>query len=85
MTKASNESPTRRVLTGYQGQLYVVELRENLILIRPKGSRTGGSAEVSITPSALHDRLLMSHYSVEKAKSPTGRRKKVKRGLLSLR
>ena len=60
MVRARNESPTRRIVVGYQGAEYVVELRASEILIRPKGSRSGGPAEVATTPSAIHDRLLLA-------------------------
>lgn len=60
MIEARDESPTQRILAGYQGSKYVVELRRDLIVIRPKGSRRGGATEVSITPSALHDKLLLA-------------------------
>lgn len=57
MTRA-NERPLARLLTGYQGSEYVVELTTRLITIRPKGARRGGPQEVQITPSLLHDRLM---------------------------
>ena len=60
MTEARDESPTKRIVTGYKGSKYVVELRSGMILVRPKGSRSGGPQEVQITPSALHDRLLLA-------------------------
>jgi hypothetical protein len=60
VVEAKDESPTQRVVNGYQGSKYVVELRSNLIVIRPKGARRGGPTEVSITPSALHDKLLLA-------------------------
>jgi hypothetical protein len=73
VTYASDESPTRRVVLGYQGAEYVVELRKGLILVRPKGSRRGGSAEVAITPSALHDRLLARRVEEERPRRKRGR------------
>jgi hypothetical protein len=80
VTEARDESPTRRVVIGYMGAKYVVELRKNLILVRPKGTRRGGGAEVSITPSALHDRLLIARANDERKAKSSGRRKRVKRG-----
>lgn len=80
MTPASDSSPTRRIVSGYQGALYVVELRAGEIVVRPKGSKRGGPAEVSITPSALHDRLLLAKPTA--ARPTSGRRKRVRRGLL---
>lgn len=80
MIEARNDSPTRRIVTGYQGSKYVVELRQDEIVVRPKGARTGGPAEVSITPSALHDKLILGRERAEHA-TPT-RRRRVKRGLI---
>lgn len=60
MTRANNEAPTRRIVKGYQGSEYVVELSEGLISVRPKGARKGGPADKQITPSALHDKLVMA-------------------------
>lgn len=57
MTRAT-EKPLARLLIGYQGSEYVVELTTRLITIRPKGSRRGGPLEKQITPSSLHDHLL---------------------------
>jgi hypothetical protein len=58
MTRA-NEKPLARVLVGYQGQEYVVELTTRLITVRPKGSKRGGPQEKQATPSWLHDQLVM--------------------------
>jgi len=58
MTRAT-ERPLARLLKGYQGSEYVVELTEQFITVRPKGSRRGGPAEKRITPSSLHDLLIL--------------------------
>lgn len=58
MTRAT-EKPVARVLEGYQGALYVVELTTKFITIRPKGAKRGGPQEERITPSQLHDRLIL--------------------------
>lgn len=78
MTRATDISPTRRIVTGYQGSEYVVELAAGEIRVRPKGTKRGGPAEVSITPSALHDRLLLARPTTATKR----RRLRVKRGLL---
>lgn len=39
MTRATDARPTTRVLLGYQGQEYVVELTAKLVRVRLKGSR----------------------------------------------
>ncbi len=59
MTPAT-EKPLSRLLVGYQGAEYVVELTRTFITVRPKGSRRGGPAEVRISPSSLHDKLLLA-------------------------
>lgn len=54
MTPARNDRPTRRVLISRRdGTPYVVELWEDLIVIRRKGTRRGGPTEVSFTPGQL--------------------------------
>jgi hypothetical protein len=58
MTRAT-ERPLARVLKGYQGVEYVVELTEQFITIRTKGSKRGGPVEKRITPSSLHDLLIL--------------------------
>jgi hypothetical protein len=58
MTRAT-EKPVARLLKGYQNSEYVVELTEQFITLRPKGSRRGGPSEKRITPSALHDLLVL--------------------------
>ena len=59
MTRAT-EKPVARLLKGYQGKEYVVELTEQFITVRPKGAKRGGPQEVRITPSSLHDKLILS-------------------------
>jgi hypothetical protein len=79
VTRASDLRPTRRVLVGAQGVDYVVELRGNLILCRPKGTRRGGANEVVITPSLLHQRLLIARAEAERAERRRSRRTKSRR------
>jgi hypothetical protein len=79
MTPATDTKPTRRVLSSRDGQ-YVVELRATLILIRPKGSRVGGKAEVAIPVGAVYQRGVM----VQLADEQRARRRgplRVKRGI----
>lgn len=59
MTHANDQRPLARILTGYQGQEFVVELTARRITVRPKGARRGGPNERSITPSALLDYLIL--------------------------
>jgi hypothetical protein len=58
MTRAT-EKPLARLLVGYQGAEYAVELTKGFITIRPKGAKRGGPAEKRITPSSLHDLLIL--------------------------
>jgi hypothetical protein len=54
MTPARNDRPTRRVLVSRcDGTKYAVELSEDLIVIRRKGTRRGGPTEVAFTPGQL--------------------------------
>lgn len=74
MTRGSNERPTKRLLASRFGDEYVVELRSDLILMRPKGSRRGGRAEVSVTPGAIYQRALQVRIDAEKAAKKRARR-----------
>lgn len=61
MTKGSNTRPTRRLLEAPKhNRPFVVELMAEVIIIRPKGSRRGGPAEVVIMPGAAYVRALMT-------------------------
>lgn len=65
MTKGSNERPVRRVLADRYGDHWVVELRADLILIRPKGSRVGGKAEIAVTPGIVYQRAMAQRVAAE--------------------
>lgn len=55
MTRGSDHRPTRRLTVSAQyGDEYVVEIGAHFINVRPKGSRRGGPAEVSVTPGSLY-------------------------------
>lgn len=85
MTRGSDVRPVRRVLTshaGYRPEDYVVELRQTLILIRPKGTRIGGRAEVAIPVGAVYQRALISRMADEKRAKRKGPFR-VKRGALA--
>jgi len=69
MTRGSDTKPVRRLMryVRYAGKLgdskaeeYVVEIRERLIVIRPKGARSGGPAEVSLSVGAIYEKALMA-------------------------
>lgn len=73
MTKGSDLRPTRRLLAAPRhDRPFVVELLSEVIIIRPKGSRRGGPAEVAIMPGGVYVRALM-----ERTKST--RRRKTRR------
>jgi hypothetical protein len=59
MTKASDDKPVRRVTTPNRyGEVFVVELYNSRIVVRPKGARRGGPAEVEMSPSLFYQRLM---------------------------
>lgn len=69
MTKGSDLRPTRRLLAAPRhDRPFVVELMAEVIIIRPKGARRGGPAEVAIMPGAAYVRALMA--------KPAGRRRR---------
>lgn len=59
MTRAKDEAPTRRLMTSLDGEDYVIELAARYLRLRPKGTRRGGPAEVSVTPGQLYVRLMV--------------------------
>lgn len=65
MTRASDLKPVRRVMSSMSGE-FVVELRERIIIIRPKGTRKQGKAEVGVTVGAIYQRALMAQIDSEK-------------------
>lgn len=75
MTPARTDRPTRRMLTSRRdGSVYIVELSEDLITIRPKGSRRGGPAEVAFTPGRLHVQGVRVRVDAERAARRSARR-----------
>lgn len=73
MTKGSNTRPTRRLLEAPRhDRPFVVELLAEVIIIRPKGARRGGPAEVVIMPGAAYVRALMASKPARRRKG--GRR-----------
>lgn len=85
MTRGSDVRPVRRVLTSHttgRSEDYVVELRQTLILIRPKGTRIGGKAEVAVPVGAIYQRAIISRMVDEKRTKRKGPFR-VKRGALA--
>lgn len=80
MTRASDERPTRRVILSQFGDEYVVELRREVIVLRPKGSRRGGPAEVQLSPGKLYIHAVANKLEAGK----TRRRRKPRRGRLTV-
>lgn len=74
MTKASDTRPTRRFMDGIRGPGYVVELRAAVLVIRPKGARRGGPAEITVTPGAIYVRSMMAQADARKAMKARRRR-----------
>jgi hypothetical protein len=59
MTRANDERPTRRIMSGREwrnlpGQDYTVEMFRTVVKVRPKGARRGGPAEVVVPIGALY-------------------------------
>jgi hypothetical protein len=79
MTRASDTSPTKRVLTDADGVEYVVMLSARLVTIRPLGSRRSDAAVV-LPVASIYRHGLMARAEREVARSKRTRR--VKRGLL---
>ena len=83
MVHARNDKPVKRVLgtvspvdLSETGDQFVVTLCESSILVRPKGAKCGGPAEVCVHVASLY----RTHFAPPaKAK----RAPKVKRGLLT--
>lgn len=59
MTSANDEHPTQRLVLGYHGAPFIVELSKGRISVRPKGAKKDGPNERSISPSALLDLLVL--------------------------
>lgn len=78
MTPATNESPTKRVMSVPQPggrEEFAVELSVSNITIRPKGTRKGGPAEVVLNINSVYTRALMDRTR------PIASGRKVRRGL----
>ncbi len=60
MTRANETSPTRRLVVDGFGAELVVELYARRLVLRPKGCKRGGPAEVDVTPGQLYQRLLVA-------------------------
>lgn len=58
MTSAKEDTPTRRLVFGRDGDIFVIEIYARRILMRPKGCRKGGPAEREISPGVLYQRLM---------------------------
>ena len=76
MTRASSMRPTRRVLTSRSGDDYVVELYADRVVLRPKGSRRNGPAEVVAPVGPVYIRLLRERLDHERQERRSARKKK---------
>lgn len=59
MIESTNEKPTKRILNSRAGVKLVVELWKDCIVIRPKGTRKDGPAEIRVGIDAIYDRALL--------------------------
>lgn len=74
MTKGSNTRPTRRLLEAPRhDRPFVVELLSEVIILRPKGARRGGPAEVVILPGAAYVRAIMDRKATRRRTRRAGR------------
>lgn len=80
MTKGSDTRPTRRVLMARSrfGAIdsYVVELRESLIVLRPKGAKRGGPREVVVLPGAVYLDAIRRRVDAERRERKAKRKRK---------
>lgn len=73
----------KKYFVGVDDDQYIIEVRNLMISLRPKGSRKP-DAEVHVTPAQLYRHLMLARASEEaRAKQKTTRRKKVRRGVLA--
>lgn len=75
MTRASNMRPTHRVLTSRSGDDYVIELYADRVVLRPKGSRRNGPAEVETSVGGVYLRLLRERLDGERDARRKARKK----------
>lgn len=62
MTKASALKPVKRIVTGagkYEREEYVAEVYQTRLVLRPKGCRRGGPAEVALDFGSLYLNAMM--------------------------
>lgn len=71
----------KKYFVGREDEQYIVEVRNLIISLRPKGSRSPDS-EVQITPAQLYRHLMMAR-AAEETRSKRTRKKKVRRGVLA--
>lgn len=72
MTRSTNERPTRRLMVGRYGDDFVVEVGRDVITIRPKRSRRGGPAEITVLPGRVYIAALRE--KIQSAKQDRRRR-----------
>lgn len=75
MTRAHELTPTRRVVTDGFGEDLIIEVFARRLVLRPKGCKRGGPAEVEVTPGQLYQRLLVARAEERRrAKRKKGKR-----------
>jgi hypothetical protein len=75
VTRATSKA-VRRVVITPRGEELVAEVRDGTLTLRPKGSWVNGSSQVSVNWGKLYVMLMQE--------SVPPRRRRVRRGLLSL-
>lgn len=75
MTRGSNDKPVRRLLDSRSGDRYVVELRADLILMRPFRARRGGPLEVALIPGAVYLPALRTRLAAERSAKKKSRKR----------
>lgn len=75
MTRASDLRPVRRVMSSRLGEEYVVEVKNQILTVRPKGARRGGKLEVDIPIGAAYQRALIMKLDQLKREKKAARRR----------
>lgn len=73
-TRASDVRPTRRLVESPLGDAYVLEVYARRLVLRPKGARRGGPAEVEVSPGRVYQRALRERLEAERAEKRATRR-----------
>lgn len=75
MTRAHETNPTRRIVVSGFGEELVVEVYSRRLVLRPKGCKRGGPAEVEVGPGQLYQRLLVARAEEKRRAKKRARRR----------